>query len=223
MRKGEVRIPTNTIVLTFDCPLQESQAEDDSDMVPFTSRSELLVDVGHDTPLDYFSLMVNETMIEVLVVETNRYAEQTLRGKILSPRSRFHQWVDVTSVEMRAFLGLIIRMGLIVIENMTEYWKDRFFLIQSFFHVADNGSQLPRDHPHFDPLYKIRTWGDALNQNFMTTFAPGRSIAIDKAMTSLFLHVQPRQIRHEGLRAVRQQHSILLQAPVLHQNEKGLS
>ena len=170
------------------------------DDVPFTGRSGLLVNVDGDTPLDYLSLMVDETMIEGLVVETNRYAEQTLRGKALSPRSRFRQWVDVTAVEMRAFLGLIVGMGLIIIENMAEYWslhdlyklpffasvmvKDRFFLILSFFHVADNRSQLPRDHPQFDPLHKIRTWVDALNNNFMKTFAPGRNIAIDEAMVA---------------------------------------
>ena len=191
--------------------LEESQAEDDShiggwrggtvqpDDIPFTGRSGLLVNVGGDTPLDYFSLMVNQTMIEGLVVETNR-SEQTLRGKVLSPRSRFCQWVDVTAVEMRAFLGLIIGMGLIVITNMLEYWslhdlyklpffssvmvKDRFFSILSFFHVADNGNQLPRDHPQFDPLYKIRTWVDSLNQNFTTTFASGRNIAIDEAIVA---------------------------------------
>ena len=134
------------------------------------------------------------------MVETNRYAEQTLRGKVLSPRFRFRQWVDVTAVEMRAFLGLIVGMGLIIIENMAEYWslhdlyklpfiasvmgKDRFFLILSFFHVADNGSQLPRDHPQFDQLHKIRTWVDALNNNFMKTFTPGRNIAIDEAMVA---------------------------------------
>ena len=63
--------------------------------------------------------------------------------------------------EMRAFLRLVIGMGLLIIENMAEYWslhdvyklpffallmvEDRFFLILSFFHVADNGRQLPRD------------------------------------------------------------------------------
>ena len=75
----------------------------------FTDRSGLLVDVN------YFNVMVKDHMIESLVEETNRYAQQTLMGKELSPRSRFKQWVDVTVGEMRAFLGLIVGMGLLVI------------------------------------------------------------------------------------------------------------
>ncbi|GFO21322.1 Zinc finger mym-type protein 2 isoform x1 [Plakobranchus ocellatus] len=80
------------------------------DNLPFVSRNGLLVDVGGDTPLDYFSLMVNDGMITNLVEETDRYAEQTLSGKTLSPRSRFNQWVEATVGEMRAFLGLIVAM-----------------------------------------------------------------------------------------------------------------
>ena len=69
--------------------LEESQATEESnrgwrertvnpDNLPFTGTSSLLVDVGGDTPLDYFSLMVSDRMIEGLVTETNRYAESTL-------------------------------------------------------------------------------------------------------------------------------------------------
>ena len=170
------------------------------DVIPFTGTSGLLVDVDGDTPLDYFSLMVNDRMIKGLVEETNRYAQQILRDKELAPRSRYRQWVDVTVGEMRAFLGLIVAMGLIIIENMGEYWslhevyklpffasvmvKDRFFLLLSFFHVSDNRRQLPRDHSAYDPLHKIRTWIDDLNNNFTSTFAPGKDIAIDEAMVA---------------------------------------
>ncbi|GFO14718.1 PiggyBac transposable element-derived protein 4-like [Plakobranchus ocellatus] len=171
------------------------------DNLPFIGRTGLLVDVGGDTPLDYFSMMVDDSMITNLVEETNRYAGQTLRGKTPSPRSRFQQWVEVTVGEMRAFLGLIVAMGLIVIiENMAEYWslhdqyrlpffssvmvKDRFLLILSFFHVADNERQAPKDDPGYDPIYKIRTWVEALNRNFGRTFSPGKNIAIDEAMVA---------------------------------------
>ena len=96
-------------------------------------------------------------MIESLVEETNHYAQQALMGKKLSPRSRFKQWVGLTVGEMQAFLGLIVGIRLIVIENMAEYWRPLqaailrfshgegqiFFLIQSFFHVADNRRQFP--------------------------------------------------------------------------------
>ena len=79
--------------------------------------------MGDTTPLDFLKLMVDDEMVENIVRETSRYATQTLKNKQLSPKSRFPQWVDVTVPEMWAFLGLIIGMGIIVIENLEEYWS----------------------------------------------------------------------------------------------------
>ncbi|GFR61627.1 PiggyBac transposable element-derived protein 4 [Elysia marginata] len=64
--------------------------------------------------------LTDETVAS-LVAETDRYAKQTLKDKELSPKSRFRQWTPVTVNEMWAFLGLIIVMGLILIENLEEY------------------------------------------------------------------------------------------------------
>ncbi|GFO40802.1 PiggyBac transposable element-derived protein 4-like [Plakobranchus ocellatus] len=119
---------------------------------------------------------------------------------MLIPRSRFEQWVEVTVGEMQAFLGLIVAMGLIVMENMAEYWslhdlyrlpflssvlvKDRSFLILSSFHVADNERQASKDDPGYDPTYIIQTWVEALNRNFGRAYSPGKNIAIDEAMVA---------------------------------------
>ncbi|KAK3751830.1 hypothetical protein RRG08_003896 [Elysia crispata] len=79
------------------------------------------VEMESTTPLDYFKLMVSEDMVASMVAETNRYASQTLRNKELSPNSRFRKWVDVTIQEMYAFMGLILSMGLIVIDYLEDY------------------------------------------------------------------------------------------------------
>ena len=60
---------------------------------PFTGKSGLLVEMD-DTPtphLDYLKLMVSDDMVDTLVTETNRYVQQTLHNKELSPKSRFHR------------------------------------------------------------------------------------------------------------------------------------
>ena len=104
------------------------------------------------------------------VDETNRYAAQTQRNIVPSPRSKLHKWVDVTVTEMWAFLELTIGIGLIVIEDLDKYWsidelyklpffdsvmtRDRFCMILSFLHI-NNETQHPRDHPAFDPLFEI--------------------------------------------------------------------
>ncbi|GFO35124.1 PiggyBac transposable element-derived protein 4-like [Plakobranchus ocellatus] len=166
----------------------------------FTGTSGLQVQMEGETPLDYLRLMVNDEMVESLVAETNRYASQTIATRQLAPKSRFHQWVETSVNEMWAFLGLIVAMGLIVIENLDEYWsidqvyklpffgsvmpKDRFSLLLSFLHLANNKEQPPRDHPNHDPIFKIRPFIERLNANFKSVFLPGKNIAIDEAMVA---------------------------------------
>ena len=170
------------------------------DELEFTGTSGLQREMDDTTPLDYLKLMIDDEMVANIVTETNRYADQTLSNRQLSPKSRFRQWTAVTVPEMWAFLGLIIGMGLIVIENLEEYWsidelyklpffgsvmvKDRFCLILSFLHLSNNQEQPARDNPAYDPVFKIRPFVDSLVNNFKSTFHPGKNVAIDEAMVA---------------------------------------
>jgi hypothetical protein len=62
--------------------------------------------------MDYFSLFFNDELLNNTVVERNRYARQKISELQLSPRSVWSRWSDVSVPEMKAFLGLIINMGL---------------------------------------------------------------------------------------------------------------
>lgn len=104
----------------------------------------------------------------------------------------------MTSEEIWAFFGLIIAMGLIVVEDLDEYWsshqiynfplfrsvmkRDRFCLILSFLHLCDNSKQLPKTHSRHDPLFKIRHFVEKLKTNFQRVFMPSDKIAIDTVM-----------------------------------------
>ena len=55
--------------------------------LPFTGKSGFLVEMDETTPLDYLKLMVSDDMVDTLVTETNRYAQQTLHNKQLSQKS----------------------------------------------------------------------------------------------------------------------------------------
>ena len=170
------------------------------DIPPFTGNSGLQIKMEDTTPLDYFKLMITDDMVASMVTETNRYAAQILQNKKLSRCSRFLKWVDVSIPEMYVFLGLIISMGLIVIDYLEDYWstdpmyklpfytavmkKERFCLILSFFHLCNNDQMVPRGHPKHDPIFKIRKFVDSLTNNFKSVFHPGKNVAIDEAMVA---------------------------------------
>jgi hypothetical protein len=69
--------------------------------------------------MDYFSLFFSDELLNNIVVETNRYARQKKILELqLSPRSIWSSWSDVSVPGMKAFLGLIINMGVIPLNDV---------------------------------------------------------------------------------------------------------
>jgi hypothetical protein len=68
--------------------------------------------------LVYFS---NDELLNNTVVQINRYARNKISELQLSPRSIWSRWSDVSVPEMKAFLGLIINMGLMPLSDIKDY------------------------------------------------------------------------------------------------------
>ncbi|KAK7091580.1 hypothetical protein V1264_009244 [Littorina saxatilis] len=119
-----------------------------------------VLNVGEDfpenpQPLDFFRLFVGDEMIDLLVEQTNHYAQQKIdAGNYLKTHSRLHSWLPVTLDEMKVFLSLVITTGLVIKPTIEEYWSQdeitstpfftknmslvRFQAILSNFYLADN-------------------------------------------------------------------------------------
>ncbi len=137
----------------------------------------------HD-PLDYFQQLWPNSLVDVLVTETNRYA----RGKGVS------NWVDVDRVEMWTFLGIILSMGIHKLPRVRNYWSNnkllgveevqrhmtmaRFWKIWSNLHVVDNSTLLPSD----GLTAKIKPVLDILGNTFFSSYSPGQEMCVDEAM-----------------------------------------
>jgi len=124
---------------------------------------------------DYFSLFVPEEIYEIMSTETNRYANDylTKNTATIRPNSRYKKWKDTTPEEMKMFVGITIAMGIITQLDTSEYWttdevnetpffrkcmsRDRFWLLLSFFHLADNSKQVRRGQQGHDPVFKLGT------------------------------------------------------------------
>ena len=99
--------------------------------------------------------------------QTNKYARETIeslrRRDRLAQTSRFRSWPEngETSGEIKAFLALIVAMGLVNQEDIRDYWstdevlstpffsqimsRDKFMNFLSFFHLSDNDSLFLED------------------------------------------------------------------------------
>ncbi|GLV46244.1 hypothetical protein CBL_12321 [Carabus blaptoides fortunei] len=64
------------------------------------------------SPLNAYELFISEEMIDLIVKETNRYAEQCLQ-KCNNPKSRLTSWINTDKNEIKRFFSIILAMGVI--------------------------------------------------------------------------------------------------------------
>lgn len=88
---------------------------------------------GCATPIDFFQLFCTETLIKNITDKTNEYARHKISQKELSQRSTWNNWKDVTIEEMKAFLGVILNMGVLNHPNLQSYWSMDFESHIQFF------------------------------------------------------------------------------------------
>lgn len=155
-------------------------------------NSDVIETMADCSPMEFYHLFFYEEVLDFLIVETNRYAHQTLNAKILSQFSRLRKWSDVDRTEMRNFLGLILWMGLVKTgHSLRDYWRkdflystrvpevmsrNRFELILEFFHCGNN------ENTQNGRLNKIQMLIDLLVHNFNKWYIPEEKVCIDESV-----------------------------------------
>lgn len=72
-------------------------------------------------PIDCYRHFITDEIIDLIVHETDRYAQQYLQNHEISKRSILHQWKQTTNEEMLKFFGIIIEMGLVHMPKLKYY------------------------------------------------------------------------------------------------------
>ncbi len=78
------------------------------------------------TALDLFCRFLAQEAWELLVEETNRYAASVVGH---TPHAR--KWINTTVAEMKAFLGMMMMMGVLRCARFELYWSTMFPLINT--------------------------------------------------------------------------------------------
>ena len=150
-----------------------------------------------DSVLDSFLLFFDEDIINTIVTETNRYAEQYIESCTLKPRSRVRNWEPVTGDEIYVVLGLLMLMGIIQKPTLKSYFsrdaflespifpqtmkQDQFELIMKFIHFVDNTTADSYTGP--SKLFKIHNFLEKINNKFQSAYLPSENIAVDESLT----------------------------------------
>ncbi|KAJ8936250.1 hypothetical protein NQ314_012437 [Rhamnusium bicolor] len=172
-------------------------------------------------PYDIFCMMITGDVINMMVVETNRYAEQKLSGVTLTRSSRLTRWKNTSPDEMRQFLGIIMLTGLIQFPTIESYWKkhriyyhkmfheigisyNRFTLLLRMWHFVDNTI----DREPSDRTYKIQSLLDKIFNNIQDLYLPVNTIVIDESMLPfrrrlIFRQYNPSKAHKYGIKVYK--------------------
>ena len=142
--------------------------------------------------MDIFCRFNTNEVWDLLTTETNRYAAR-LRGQCLhtSPRP----WNDATVTEMKAFIGILILMGICKLPRLRVYLKThqyicpgicnimslmRFEQIYHFLHLRDSDKKVAVRQPGHD--YLFRKLLDLLSSCFESEYNTHEELSVDEAM-----------------------------------------
>jgi hypothetical protein len=138
----------------------------------------------------FFTLFFSDSVIEILLKVTNRYAEFCLQNPPLSLRAT-RPWVTTTSKEIRVWLGIIVYFGLYPLKAREDYWRihqmGQFMSIIQFEQIHHfsslNNDIAPSTTPSPLPwFYQIQRVSDLIRTACRTAYSPSSYIAIDEAM-----------------------------------------
>ena len=124
---------------------------------PFTGDSKINIVIEDGTqPLDIASFFLDDNFYELLVTQTNLYANQYRTEHSMLPRySRARLWKDVTVKEMRKFLALHLLTGIIRKPEISQYWSTDPLLVTPIFNniMSRNHYQSILEFLHFNNTF----------------------------------------------------------------------
>ncbi|XP_033361397.1 piggyBac transposable element-derived protein 4-like [Bombus vosnesenskii] len=142
----------------------------------------------NDNPriLNLFFITFDNKFWEILVTETNRFADQTIHDE-LKKRYVDDTWYPVTLDEIKAYYALCILMDQVKKSNIQLYWTKRAVLetpifrqtmpFMRFLHFSDNETDDSKDR-----LRKIRPVINFCNQKFKEIYTPNEYVSIDESL-----------------------------------------
>lgn len=150
---------------------------------------------GENKPVDYFRMLFDDEILNLVVTETNRYAEEIFCSQGVTEKSRITRWKPVTCEEMLKIITLVFHTGTIKLNRLQDYWKshqlfnfkcfsshmsrNRFLLIMLSLHFANNPDS---KEIVTDRLHKIRPILNFFSRKMANVYYPSKEISLDESM-----------------------------------------
>nr|CAI5850747.1 unnamed protein product [Callosobruchus analis] len=172
-----------------------TDVEEDPEAFPFLSKDDINISIPSDaTPLQYFQLFFDDSIINIIIKETNRRGRENFDSAPVSTRKKKKmKFQEITSEEMKKLIGLCVLSGNIHFPTLSKQWskhplyfhpifgqtmsRNRFADILRILRFVDHSTANTEDR-----LFKIRPILEKVVENIKSVYSPGQHLSIDEAM-----------------------------------------
>jgi hypothetical protein len=157
---------------------------------------------GHDMdPFEVFSHIITPDVYELLVEQTNLFADQFLEDHprdTLGDYAIMKNWKAVDLQEMRAFVGILYYFGLVKMPSYKSYWtrepvmelkgfrtimpRWRWEQIWKSLHLNNKRLEPKPGSANFNQLYKVQPLMELLLNNWQENYYPGQEVSVDESI-----------------------------------------
>ncbi|CAG5024407.1 unnamed protein product [Parnassius apollo] len=182
-------LPSSTVPRNRSQPRKWKMCRTTHNIPNFDRKFQPKFEFNHKSqPITIFENFFSDYLIQVIAEQTNRYAYY----------KQSKNWVQVNEHDIKAYLGILILMGLNPLPDMELYWSSdpfynnpeifrvfpiaRFKKITENLHLNDNSIEPLRDSPNYDKLYKLRPLITTLNEVYQNEAYNSSVQSIDECM-----------------------------------------
>ena len=167
---------------------------------PFNGNPGLKVNVQDtEDPILFFELYFDDALINLIVQQTNLYAQQVIAEKDgrLKKRSRMKEWKETDADEIKLYLAMLLLQGIVRKPKETLYFSkksslntpffrrifscDRFLLLSKFLHFTNNDDT---EDVSSVPQKLVKLWPvlQHIKNKFSSVYVPEEHVSIDESL-----------------------------------------
>ena len=148
---------------------------------------------NNSTCLDFLELYLTDQMVELIVTEANRHADQYLDSNLSN--TYLDEWQPVTSPEIKTLIGRLLLMDIIYKSQLPMYWSNDVLYNTLIFSEVINRKQIlvttdfrkqifhfsKNEYPNYNPndenrdRLQVRLFIDLMHIQFRVVYSPGKS------------------------------------------------
>ena len=163
----------------------------------FTENPGILVDFSDDNLIQYFEYFFDDSMLQLIVDQTNIYAEQCLNSQKSKNHSKQQKWHSTYKEEVRILFCIWIMQGIVKKPVENHYWSNdeklrtpffrkmmsyrRYQKLKKYLHFCNNEDYNPDSHPH-PKLNKIWPIYSKINELSQNAIILDQDVSLDESL-----------------------------------------